>query len=231
MNIYIYGNKSFKKKISKILKKDSIEHRLDGIGEIININSPAILKEAVLSNPRDMFLIDHEKIITKNFFNKTIKFLKPEDGIEKEFLEEYGVGDVCVDDISDISKHIIMKIKALELEQNDFKNKTNDTIDIEKIDEKNDELIKKNKAGDIMAELTQLDEISEEDIVDALSGMDGIDVTSDGSTIKVSSAESKDEIKQNHTIEVDSLNMSNITTLLEQLMDNKTLEISIKVKS
>jgi RecJ-like exonuclease len=159
--------------------------------------------------------------------------------ITKEFLIKHGLGDFSIDEQEDIGLHIIKRLDNLDQTtyqlQDDIDNNSIEQIESNNDYENNDEVItttndiQKNK-GDIMSDLTQLDEITETDILDALSNVDGIDVESSGETIKVTSSQ-KDETAQKHTIEVDSSNMDSVASLLEQLMNNKTLEISIKVKN
>jgi hypothetical protein len=217
LNIYIYGANSFKKQISKVLDTVSIKQRLNKTSSINTLNALELLKEAILLNPKDIFLIDHDKIIYNNILTNNIKLLNPKDGIEKDFLEENGIGDISIDDISDISKHIIKKLDFINNKENVL-----DIEEIEKIDDTRDievDFIAQNNKqptqdkGKSMEQLTQLDDISEADMLDALSHVDGINVN-----IKT------------QTIEVDSSNLDDIATLLEQLKNNKTLEISIKIK-
>ena len=64
MNIYIYGNQRFKKEIYKILDSSQIK-KIDNnviIKEISNLND---LKETIKAQPKDIYLIDDEKIIKK----------------------------------------------------------------------------------------------------------------------------------------------------------------------
>ena len=208
MNIYIYGTNSFKKQISKVLDTASIKQRLGKASSIITLDALELLEEAILLNPKDIFLIDSDKIIYNNILTNNIKLLNPKDGIEKDFLEENGIGDISIDDISDISKHIIKKLDSI----NNIEN-TSDVesyVEVEEIDEQPIE----NK-GKNMEQLTQLDDINEVDILDALSHVDDISVNTQ---------------TQAQTIKVDSSNLGDIAALLEQLKNNKTLEISIKIK-
>lgn len=110
MNIYIYGDSSFKHEIQKTLDHANIKFKL-GSGYIEYVDSIELLKEAIKSNPEDIYLIDNSKIIDKNSFNAKIKFLKPKDGIEKEFLQEHGIGDLSVDSLDSLVKHINKKIE------------------------------------------------------------------------------------------------------------------------
>ncbi len=118
MNIYIYGNSSFKQEIHKILDHANIKFKL-GSGYIEYVDSLELLKEAIKNNPEDIYLIDNSKIIDKDSFNAKIKFLKPKDGIEKEFLQEHGIGDLSVDSLDSLVKHINKKIEESVAEEDD----------------------------------------------------------------------------------------------------------------
>ncbi len=213
MNIYIYGDKSFKKEINKITSQ------LNDVGEIIMATDVKILKEAILDNPKDIFLIDSNKIIINNIFTKIFPFLNPKVGIEKVFLDENGIGGLSnVSSITDVANYISKRIELEAL--------TNKPILMCK------KPIEEINVGVVMAELTKIEDISENDILLALSDIEGLNIKTVGDTINITSdemAENSEEIKQ--TIEVDSSNMNDVASLLEQLMSNKTLEISIKVKS
>ncbi len=111
MTIYIYGSKSFKNNIQEVLEHANMKFRLSDEDSIVELSDLSELKEAIEEDPKNIFLIDDEKIIKKNSFNEKIKFLKPKDGIEEEFLKEHGIGDLSVDDIHDIATHIIKKLE------------------------------------------------------------------------------------------------------------------------
>ncbi|MCK5110882.1 MAG: hypothetical protein KAQ94_05120 [Arcobacteraceae bacterium] len=90
-----------------------------------------------------------------------------------------------------------------------------------------------------MAQATQLDEINEDDIVAALSDMGGNPISSNQDAAGVEQVSRVEQpqvavkIKENDVVQMnlDSSNANNIIELLKQLIDGKTLEISIKVKS
>lgn len=113
MIIYIYGSDSFKKEINEVLKHSNIKFRLDSHGEIKELNSLNQLKEAIEENPNNIYLIDDSKIIKKNPLTDKIKFLRPKDGIEQEYLLDHGIGDVSVDSIDELSRHIIRRLDAV----------------------------------------------------------------------------------------------------------------------
>ena len=128
--------------------------------------------------------------------------------------EEYGGDDhIVLDEDKDEQDAILKELEDIEQE-------IVEEVFVEKQDEiivDKEEIKEDNSIGDLMEELTQLDDINEVDLLDALSGVDGIDITSTENGAK--------------TIEVEASQMDSVAALLEQLMNNKTLEISIKVKS
>ncbi|MDN5104625.1 hypothetical protein O8C79_04870 [Aliarcobacter butzleri] len=112
MNIYIYGNQRFKKEIYKILDSSQIK-KIDNnviIKEISNLND---LKETIKAQPKDIYLIDDEKIIKKDSLKS--KFFAPKDGVDERFLVESGVNDLTINSLSEIPEYIIRKY---ELEKN-----------------------------------------------------------------------------------------------------------------
>ena len=109
MNIYIYGNNSFKKEIHETLEHSNIKFKLDDNSLIKEIDDLSELKQTIKNNPKDIYLIDDEKIIKKNSLNKKIKFLAPKDGIEEEFLLDSGISDLSINSLSEIPKYILRK--------------------------------------------------------------------------------------------------------------------------
>lgn len=109
MNIYIYGNNSFKKEIHETLEHSNIKFKLDESTLIKEIDDLSQLKQTIKNNPKDIYLIDDERIIKKNSLNKKIKFFTPKDGIEEEFLLDSGISDVSINSLSEIPKYILRK--------------------------------------------------------------------------------------------------------------------------
>ena len=109
MNIYIYGNHSFKKEIHETLEHSNIKFKLDTNSIIKEIDDLSELKKTINNNPKDIYLIDDEKIIKKNSLNQKIKFLAPKDGIEEEFLLDSGIADLSVNSLAEIPKYILRK--------------------------------------------------------------------------------------------------------------------------
>ena len=114
MNIFIYGNQNFKNEINKILVNSKIESILEDV-KIEDISNIDILKEKIAINPNDIFLIDEDKIIKKSRF----KFLKQKDGIEEDFLLQYGVNDLSIDSLDEIPNYIIRKYERIASKEKD----------------------------------------------------------------------------------------------------------------
>uniref|UniRef100_UPI004048CE03 hypothetical protein n=1 Tax=Aliarcobacter sp. TaxID=2321116 RepID=UPI004048CE03 len=129
MNIYIYGNQSFKKDIHETLEHSNIKFKLDNNSMIQEISDLAQLKEIIKSNPKDIYLIDDEKIIKKNSFNKKLKFLMPKDGIEEEFLLDNGIADLSVDSLKEIPKYILKKYEEEKKLEPDIHESIIDIVD------------------------------------------------------------------------------------------------------
>lgn len=114
MNIFIYGNQNFKNEVHKILLNSKIETILEDI-KIEDISNIDILKENIAKNPDDIYLIDEDKIIKKSRF----KFLKQKDGIEEDFLLQYGVNDLSIDSLEEIPNYIIRKYERIAFKEKD----------------------------------------------------------------------------------------------------------------
>ncbi len=69
LKIYIYGNQSFKKEVHQTLEHSNIKFKIESNLEIEDINSVSKLKQIIIDNPNDIYLIDDEKIIKKNSLN------------------------------------------------------------------------------------------------------------------------------------------------------------------
>ncbi|MGJ0313727.1 hypothetical protein [Aliarcobacter cryaerophilus] len=114
MNIFIYGNQNFKNEVNKILLNSKIETILEDV-KIEDISNIDILKENIAKNPDDIYLIDEDKIIKKSRF----KFLKQKDGIEEDFLLQYGVNDLSIDSLEEIPNYIIRKYERIAFKEKD----------------------------------------------------------------------------------------------------------------
>ncbi|MFA7086277.1 MAG: hypothetical protein WC145_06385 [Aliarcobacter sp.] len=114
MNIFIYGNQNFKNEVHKILLNSKIETILEDV-KIEDISNIDILKENIAKNPNDIYLIDEDKIIKKSRF----KFLKQKDGIEEDFLLQYGVNDLSIDSLEEIPNYIIRKYERIAFKEKD----------------------------------------------------------------------------------------------------------------
>lgn len=304
MIIYIYGSDSFKKEIHEILQHSNVKFRLDEHGEIKDLKTLEELKKAIEDNPNNIYLIDDSKIIKKNSLNQKIKFLKPKDAIEQEYLLDNGIGDFSVDSIDKLAKHIIRKLEALsaeeestqiqdsiveivedaygqnenseetfqlddelsallsnkddeieepiieqiddislmiedELKAQTSENEANleseelsfeeDSANIELDEENNIEEIK--EGVDMSDEFSEFDTLNEADIMAALDGVNEEKVSKEPIQQNVSSqVASKEVLSSTESLDLGSSNVDDIAKLISQLLNNKTLEITVKVK-
>jgi hypothetical protein len=148
LNIYIYGNQSFKKEIHETLEHSNIKFKLSDNCLIKEIEDLSELKQAIQNNPKDIYLIDDEKIIKKNSLNKKIKFLIPKDAIEEEFLLDSGIADLSINSLKEIPRYILQKY------EDEKKNEPQDDIQDSIIDIVDDAYEKENSV-EIDDELAQ----------------------------------------------------------------------------
>ena len=138
MNIYIYGDESFKNEIHKILDHGNIRFKIDQ-GEVVNVSSLYSLEELIEDDPAQIFLIDQKKIIEDNILTDLFKFLIPKDAISKTFLDQHGIGDISLRTYTDLLIYIEKRLESIE----DMKPKAN--------------------------EITSIDDMLEDDAIDALN--------------------------------------------------------------
>jgi hypothetical protein len=307
LNIFIFGNASFKSDIRKVFEHSNIKFRLGDDDSIQEIKTLIELRTAITNYPKDIFLIDDAKIYRKNSLNEKIKFLKPRGAIEEDFIKKHGIEDITVDSLDDLPKYIIEKLEEVNGtdldddyhnsrdnsdiqesiidivdnayndeennkitdidEENDkiqlddelsslLSGDTNSTDDFEdddlevdiepineqkvdenllvkneseepKIDEKEENI--KEEGEDMSDEFSELDNINESDILAALDGLDDIDINSIA-PVKTE-AQNSQESQSNIGVEVGNSNVNEIASLITSLLNNKTLEITIKVKA
>ena len=113
MNIYIYGELSFKMEIHKILDHGNIRFKI-GDGEVIDVEYLYDLEELIEEDPTQIFIIDQNKIIEDSVMTKLFKFLVPKDGITQKYLDHYGMGDVSIRTYKDLIIHIEKRLEFIE---------------------------------------------------------------------------------------------------------------------
>jgi hypothetical protein len=112
MNIYIYGSKTFNNEIHKILDHGNIRFKIDD-GEVIEVTSLLHLKELIIEDPYEVYLIDGNKIIEDDFISRYLKFLIPKDAIDKKFLDQYGIGDISQRTYNDLLIYIEKRLETI----------------------------------------------------------------------------------------------------------------------
>ncbi len=113
MNIYIYGELSFKMEIHKILDHGNIRFKI-GDGEVIDVEYLYDLEELIEEDPTQIFIIDQNKIIEYTLFTKLFNFLIPKDGITQKYLDHHGIGDVSIRTYQDLMIHIEKRLESVE---------------------------------------------------------------------------------------------------------------------
>jgi hypothetical protein len=201
LKIYIFGSKSFKKEMLSLMEKSNL---LDITNEIDNIE---LLEETIKKHPKDIYLIDSDKIISKNIITDKLK-LKSKDTIYKQTLEKFGIDDMCFNSNEALLNYIIDKIDRQDIITN-----SDDEICIE---ERN------------MNDITQIDDIPENELLIALNQSDANDI----STVNNNNNHDiiTDKVLSNDKIEITNDNLHDVSELLKQLLNNKTVELSIKIK-
>lgn len=210
MTIYIYGSDSFKNEINEVLKHSNIKFRLDDNSQIKELSNIDELKNAISDNPNNIYLIDDSKIIKKNILTDKIKFLRPKDGIEQEYLLDHGIGDVSVDSIDELSKHIIRRLDSVVPKEEDIDQIQDSIIEIvegayEEDSSINDE--KNHEYVELDDELSQLLSSSKDD---------------DTYFEESNTQEEKEELSQEEEFEPSS----NLDELLNQLEQSHNSQIS-----
>jgi hypothetical protein len=188
--------------------------------EIHEINDVTLLEKTIKEEPLSIYLIDSDKIINKNIITDKLNFLKPKDAIYKHILQEAGIDDMCFNSDEALIEYIKDKIK----------NESNSIEDEEILE---DEINNKEEERD-MADITQIDEIFEEDLLSALD-VDISDISSSNETQNIEEEDNIDkittEIENTNELKIDSSNIDDVTALIKELLNNKTLELSIKIKA
>jgi len=102
--IYIYGASKFKNKIESILVKARLGVKIE------TVNTPLKLKSIIEARPREIFIIDEDKILKDSLFTRKFRFLYSSESIEKVFIDKYGIGDVCFNSINSMISFIQNRI-------------------------------------------------------------------------------------------------------------------------
>jgi len=113
LNIYIYGEPSFRMNIHKILDHGNIRFKIND-GDITEIDYLYRLEDLIEENPSEIYIIDQNKVIEDDLLSKIFKFLVPKDGIQKKFLDHHGIGDISVRTYEDILIYIEKRLESLE---------------------------------------------------------------------------------------------------------------------
>ena len=111
MDIYIYGNSSFNNEIHKVLDSGNIKFKIED-GKITDVTTLKYLKELIEDDPSQIYLIDENLVIEKDFISKYLKFLIPKKGIQKAYLDQHGIGDISHRSYSDLLIYIEKRLET-----------------------------------------------------------------------------------------------------------------------
>jgi len=172
LNIYIYGNKNFVNKINSLFRKtevhDCIEH----------IKTLHLLETTIKENSDDIFIIDQDKIIYNELLHK-LNPLKQKDLIKKDFLDKYGIEDVCFNSMDGLVSYVVDKFNRSNVEidkqidDEDDENELQDDEDIDKSNEEEQTQIEEPK------EILTIDDIDDLQMQEAVGILDNNDTQKD----------------------------------------------------
>jgi len=230
LNIYVYGASKFKKSMFAILEQANLNEISSDLESIDD------LEDSIQNNPNDIYLIDSDKIINRNIITDKLNFLKPQGSVYKEYLDEVGIDDMCFNSNEALVNYIIDKIDSADTQDYVTDEKSNSDIQEDVIPDEEDieNIIEERDMNDIL----EIDDIFESEIIDAL----GVDInniepnnTTASNEIKIKEEipdikkTNSAEVKENN-VQIDTSNVNDVMSLIQQLLNNKTLELSIKIK-
>ena len=121
-------------------------------------------------------------------------------------------------------------LEEFEDEENPYEDESHKYEEEPKDEDKNE--IIKGEGENMSDEFSELDNLNESDILAALDGLEDIDVNSIAPAQVKSIAQNSNETSQSNVgVEASSSNVNEIAALITSLLNNKTLEITIKVKA
>jgi hypothetical protein len=172
LTIYIYGNKRFQKKTKSVLNKANI------LNDINTIDTLEKLKETIKEHQEDIFLIDNDKIINNSFLSDKIKFLYPKDAIKRDFLDKYGVGDICFNSMDGFVQYIKSRLQTNTKNEETTSNtdliideyEFNDSIDLEDLEEMSDLKEEETSTRDL-ANIIAIEDIQDDEMAQAVKNL------------------------------------------------------------
>ncbi|NQY20317.1 MAG: hypothetical protein HRT40_03240 [Campylobacteraceae bacterium] len=185
------------------------QEKIENIKEIENVIKEIDDKDSDINSFMNAFDEENNK--------ESEEFLKSDVNVFLEELDK-SIEDVNEEDFSDIMNNFDEEISE-DNPMNNF-----DTIDNEntKNTDENNDFMEGARMG---SDYTSLDEINENDMLNAL-GSDDSETLSTTSDLPIEKEETSSEV-----IKLDASNVSDISDLISKLLNNKTLEITIKVKN
>ncbi len=141
--------------------------------------------------------------------------------IQNELLNALDEQNSSEEDFADLAELMNSPIKSFNEEKNDIIN--NDDLN------ENINTIKENFKGDKMAsEFSELDQLNENDILSALEGL--TDDIAPSNSMPSKENEVSVQTNSNESITLDKTSTEELVGLIHKLLNNKTLELTIKIK-
>ena len=160
MIIYVYGNKKFKKEINTLLLQAGVKEKIEDISVL------SILKSTIKEYPNNIFLIDHEKIIDNNKLINKINFFKPKDGVDKAFLDQYGVGDICFNSMNGFVQYILSRLNHPPMIVNE---EIEDHFEFNNSIELENEIVEEKEEPRDLANIICIDDIFDSEMVEVIN--------------------------------------------------------------
>jgi len=228
---------------STLLEKDNSSNNLDSMGDIDNLMSEDTMEDSSeISTSIDLDEMDslisdisdenEEKELSKDELNSIINFdedvglnnvstdYDDEETLQNDEKIEDEIESLDIDSL-DNDEDFLKELENIEnIDIQEENTSLNDIDDLEKKDDKIEEVIKGDNMSD---EFSELENLNEEDILEALNGFENVKAVKADTPVPVSNT-------ANEKVSLESSNVDDLAGLISKLLNNKTLEITIKIK-
>lgn len=228
---------------STLLEKDNSSNNLDSMGDIDNLMSEDTMEDSSeISTSIDLDEMDslisdisdenEEKELSKDELNSIINFdedvglnnvstdYDDEETLQNDEKVEDEIESLDIDSL-DNDEDFLKELENIEnIDIQEENTSLNDIDDLEKKDDKIEEVIKGDNMSD---EFSELENLNEEDILEALNGFENVKAVKADTPVPVSNT-------ANEKVSLESSNVDDLAGLISKLLNNKTLEITIKIK-
>ena len=156
------------------------------------------------------------------------QFNKVFEDIDVSKNEDINKIDENIDIIDDLEEKVEEKLENKSIEIEELNDLSLEDFDFENLDLKNEDFDDVVKKGEEMSDdFLELDSLNEQDLIEALSDSNISNVM----PIETKNIQEQKQIEKiDSNFEIDSSNVNDIASLISKLLNNKTLEITIKIK-